>query len=371
MFSVEYDIECSKCGHASTNILDFVCSCGAPLEIHLHLHFEKKKVRKRNYSLWRYIEFFPYVKEKEITSLGEGWTPLIKFSDGLYFKLEQLNPTGSFKDRGSTVLISTLQKSVRKAEGYVSEDSSGNAGASVAAYAARAGLKAKIYVPEKVSGPKFNQIRFYGAEVVKVSGSRNRVAEEAQKPEKRKFYVGHILHPLFREGIRSLAYEMAEQLDWHVPERVYLPVSAGTLLLGVISGFKHLVESNTIETVPKIVACQTKQVSPLYHHFKNLRYTPPRRIASIADALVSVNPPLLNLMLKRLREAKGDAVIVEEDEILHAFVELAGKGFFVEPSSAVAYAAYKKQLRNKEASKHDKTVIILTGTGLKTVLKPS
>jgi threonine synthase len=355
----------------SPNILDFKCSCGSPLETHLHFNFEKKKVHSRNYSLWRYISCFPYVKEKEIMSLGEGWTPLVKFSDNAYFKLESLNPTGSFKDRGSTVLVSALHKLVKKAGAYISEDSSGNAGASMAAYAARAGLKAKIYVPEDVSGPKFNQIQFYGAGVVKVSGSRNKVAEEAQKTERGKFYVGHILHPLFRDGIRSLTYEIAEQLGWHVPERVYLPVSAGTLLLGVMKGFKHLVESNVVEVMPRIVACQTRQVSPLYHHFKNLSYTPPERITSVADALVSVNPPLLGLMVKRLREADGDAVMVEEDEIFKAFIELARKGFFVEPSSAVAYAAYKKQLKNKEASKGDKTVIILTGMGLKTILKPS
>ena len=367
---MKYGVICSKCGRKTESLLDYKCSCGSPFETHLHFSFEKKKVRKRNCSLWRYVSYFPYVKENEIISFGEGSTPLIKFSDDLHFKLDQLNPTGSFKDRGSTVLISALHKTVRKAGGYVSEDSSGNAGASVAAYAVRAGLKAKIYVPEDVSGPKFNQIQSYGAEVVKVSGGRSKVAEEAQKVEKGKFYVGHILHPLFRDGTRSLAYEIAEQLGWHVPERIYLPVSAGTLLLGVISGFKHLVESNVIEAVPKIVSCQTQQVSPLYHRFKDLSYTPPERIASIADALVSVNPPLLNLMVKNLRETNGDAVMVEENEILKAFTELARTGFFVEPSSAVAYAAYKKQLKNKAVSKDDKTVMILTGMGLKTMLKP-
>jgi len=263
-----------------------------------------------------------------------------------------------------------LHMSIKKTGGYIAEDSSGNAGASIAAYAARAGIKAKIYVTENVSGPKFNQIRFYGSEVTKVSGTRSNVAKEARKAEIGKCYVGHILHPLFRDGVRSLAYEIAEQLGWHVPERVYLPVSAGTLLLGVIEGFEHLVKSKVIDSMPKIVACQTRQVSPLYHTFKNLNYTPPERITSIADALVSVNPPLLNLMLNRLRETKGDAVIVEEGEIFSAFIELARKGFFIEPSSAVAYAGYKKQLKNKETSKADKTVIILTGTGLKTELKP-
>jgi threonine synthase len=368
---MKHEIKCSVCGQSSPSTLDYKCSsCGQPLDVQLHFDFELGKIRRGDYAVWRYAEIFPYVKEAEIITLGEGWTPLVKFSSNAYFKLENLNPTGSFKDRGSTVLISALHRLIEE-RGYIAEDSSGNAGASMAAYAAKAGLKAKIYVPESVSGPKINQIRFYGAEVVKVSGSRNKVTEKAQKPESGKFYVGHVLHPLFRDGIRSLAYEIAEQLGWHVPERVYLPVSAGTLFLGVTSGFKHLVESNVIETMPKIVACQTKQVSPLYHRFKNLRYTPSERINSIADALVSVNPPLLNLMLKRLREANGDAVIIEEDEIFHAFIELARKGLFVEPSSAVAYAAYKKQLKNQETSKDDKTVIILTGTGLKTTLEPN
>ena len=368
---MKYEINCSSCGKPSHSLLDFRCSsCGKPVDIQVSFDFETEKIQRKNYSVWRYAKFFPYVKETEIVSLGEGWTPLVKFSNNIHFKLENLNPTGSFKDRGSTLLVSALQRLIEKTGGYISEDSSGNAGASIAAYAARAVLRAKIYVPENVSGPKLNQIQSYGAEIVKVAGSRGKVAEEAQRAEEKKFYVGHILHPLFRDGIRSLAYEIAEQLNWRVQKCVYLPVSAGTLLLGLISGFKHLVESNIIEAMPKIVACQTQQVSPLYHRFKNLSYAPPERITSIADALVSVNPPLLDLMVKRLKETNGDSVMVEENEIFNAFKKLAKKGFFVEPSSAVAYAAYDQQLKNKEISKEDRAVIILTGTGLKAMLKP-
>jgi threonine synthase len=369
---MKFEIKCSACGQSSPTLLNYKCpSCGQPLDLQLHFNFEVEKISRKNYTAWRYAKFFPYIKETEITTLGEGWTPLVKFSKNGYFKLENLNPTGSFKDRGSTILISAVHSLIKQAGGYIAEDSSGNAGASVAAYAACAGLKAKIYVPENVSGPKFNQIQFYGSEVIKVSDARSRVAEEAQKTEMGKHYVGHILHPLFRDGIRSLAYEIAEQFGWHAPERVYLPVSAGTLLLGVIEGFRHLAKSGIIASMPKIVACQTQQVSPLYHGFRKLSYTPPERITSIADALVSVNPPLLDLMVKHLTETNGDAVIVEEKEISNAFKELAGKGFFVEPSSAVAYAAYKKHLKNKEISGDNETVIILTGTGLKTALKPS
>lgn len=369
---MSYEIKCSNCRKSATDLLYFKCpSCGHPLEVKLNMDFDIKKIQKKQYNAWRYSNFFPYVAKEEIVTLGEGWTALVKFSDNVMFKMESLNPTGSFKDRGSTVLVSAVHKQIRKTDGYLSEDSSGNAGASIAAYAARAGLKAKIYVPQNVSGAKFNQIQHYGAEVVKVQGSRSKVAEEAQKREKRKFYVGHILQPLFTDGIRSLAYEIGEQLDWQMPKRVYLPVSAGTLLLGVISGFKHLTESNIIDAPPKVIACQTRQVSPLYHRFKNLPYEPPKKVTSIADALVSVNPPLLDLMVKNLKEINGDAVMVEEEEIYNAFKILARKGFFVEPSSAVAYAAYQKQLNNKEIAKSEKTVIVLTGMGLKTsTIKP-
>ncbi|MBS7632945.1 pyridoxal-phosphate dependent enzyme [Candidatus Bathyarchaeota archaeon] len=368
---MNYEITCASCNKLTKSLLTFKCpSCGNPLNVHLHDKFDPAKIRKKDYSSWRYAEFFPYTSKKEIMTLGEGWTPLVRFSKNIYFKLESSNPTGSFKDRGSTTLISAIHEQVKKVKGHITEDSSGNAGASIAAYASRAGLKAKIYVPENVSGPKFSQIQFYDAEVVKVSGSRSQVAEAAQKTTRRGFYIGHILHPLFRDGVRSLAYELAEQFKWKTPERIYLPVSAGTLLLGIVEGFKHLYASKAVRLMPRIVACQTEQVSPLYHRFRNTSYTPPSTVNSVADALVSVNPPLLDLMDKGLKEIEGTAVIVKEKEIYNAFLQLAKNGFFVEPSSAVAFAGYVQQVDKKELEKHENVVIILTGTGLKTSLQP-
>jgi threonine synthase len=367
---MSYEIKCTKCKRLVVDPLKYKCFCGSPLETHVIEKFDKMRIRKYDRGLWRYRPFFSYVNKNEIVSLGEGWTPLVKFDENLYFKLEYLNPTGSFKDRGSAILISAVHRFVRAAKGYISEDSSGNAGASIAAYAARAGLKAKIYVPATVSGQKFNQVLFYGAHVQSVKGERNKIAAEAQSPERGKFYVGHIWHPVFRDGIRSLAYEIVEQCEWKLPSRIYLPVSAGTLLLGFIEGLGHLMDSGIIDELPVIVACQTVRVSPLYHRLKNLPYTPPRRITSIADALISPNPPLLELMVRKMRQIKGEVEIVDEKQISESFVELASKGFFVEPSSAVAYAAYKKQVESAEKPRNEKTIIILTGTGLKTKLKP-
>ncbi|MFX0097531.1 MAG: pyridoxal-phosphate dependent enzyme [Candidatus Hodarchaeota archaeon] len=367
---MKYELRCTRCGSPSANLLDYKCHCGSPLEVRLDSEFDKRRIRKRNFSAWRYMEFYPYLDKKEIVSLGEGWTHIVKLKENLYLKLEFLNPTCSFKDRGSTTLISAIHRRVKKERGYISEDSSGNAGASIAAYASRSGLKARIYVPASVLGQKLNQILFYGAEVERVGGKRSEVAIEAQKPRRGKFYVGHIWHPIFNDGVRTLAYELAEQFEWRPPDNVYLPVSAGTLLLGVIRGFRHLMDSGLMDGSPRIVACQPEQVSPLHHKLTSQPFSPPKVIDSIADALVSLNPPFLDLMVDGLKKTGGKTEAVGEAQIYDAFVELAKNGFFVEPSSAVAYAAYKKHEELGQLSESQITVIVLTGSGLKSKVEP-
>ncbi|MBC7092323.1 MAG: pyridoxal-phosphate dependent enzyme, partial [Nitrososphaeria archaeon] len=298
---------------------------------------------------------------------GEGFTPLVKVGDSLWFKLDFLMPTGSYKDRGSSILISGLLSNLKKVEG-VSEDSSGNAGASIAAYCAKAGLKVKIFVPENASGPKLFQIKKYEAEVYTIKGRREDVSLAAQKVGENFVYIGHAWHPFFKDGIRTLAYEISEQMDWRPFDYIFLPVSAGTLLIGLIEGFVHLLDSGIIEKMPKIIACQTSQVSPLYHKMKGTKYVPPERILSVADALVSTNPPLLEKMYYMMRKIEGDAEIVDENEIIYSHNVLAKKGFYVEPSSAVAYAAYLKLLKEKILGENEKVLVVLTGSGLKSVL---
>lgn len=360
---VSYLARCTSCGRETSNPLDFRCECGSPLDLVLEVNFDRGAIEARERSLWRYSRFFPHASRR--ISLGEGFTPLIKVGE-LYLKLDFLNPTGSFKDRGSSLLISTVAEGVRSRGGYVSEDSSGNAGASIAAYSARAGLRAKVYVPEGASGPKLQQILAYGAELVRVSGSREEVTRAAMSEEEGKFYIGHVYHPVFWDAMRTLAYEIAEQTDWKPPDKVFLPVSAGTLLLGVIRGFKHLLSSGELDRAPEVIACQTREVSPLYHRLRGLPYSPPKVVRSVADALISPNPPLLNLMAEELR-GFGDADVADEGEIIGAHRELARMGIYVEPSSAVAYAVYKKWL---ESGKVGEALVILTGTGLKGRLAP-
>lgn len=332
------DIFCIKCGRTREG-LEIKCKyCGSPFHMRPNFPFSKKL-----------RENFPYIRDW--VSLGEGNTPTIRIKGFPQLKLDFLNPTGSYKDRGSVTLVSWIrQNGIRE----ISEDSSGNAGSSIAAYGSSGGMKVKVFVPERSSGIKVRQAQLYGAEVVKVKGDREKVAEAAEKSG--LYYASHTLVPEFRDGIRTLPYELSRVK----PRRVYLPVSAGTLLMGVYEGFVHLLESGEIEELPLIVASQIEQVSPLCARIKGYKYTPPVVLTTKADALVSTKPVLMSLMERTISKA-GDCVTVKEEEMLEAWDELRSRGILVEYSSAVGYAAWKKSGGSEE------DVVVLTGSGLKTI----
>lgn len=316
---------------------------------------------ERESRIQRYLQNFPYLNENQVIELGERRTPIVRVDNNTLFKLDYMNPTFSFKDRGSQVLVSYL---AGKAVKGIREDSSGNAGASLAAYSARAGIKCYIFVPSTVSGAKAQQTEAYGATLIKVKGSRNDVTSEAMKERKDSIYAGHVYHPYFWDGMRTIAYEIYEELgEEGMPELIFLPVSAGTLLLGLAAGLKHLLNEGKIGKIPKLVCSQTETVSPLYHRLKGEEYIPPKELKTFADALVSVKPPLLELMVKVCRSLSSDCVVVPEEEIIESWRSLSRRGFFVEPSSAVAYAAFKGYDMKKISD--NRRLVILTGAGLK------
>ncbi|WP_297214762.1 pyridoxal-phosphate dependent enzyme [Thermoplasma sp.] len=315
--------------------------CGSLFEIRPEFHYHDK------------IEHnFPYLRN--VISLGESETPIFQ-ADGFSLKLDYMLPTFSYKDRGSKILISHIVD-IRDSENIskISEDSSGNAGASIAAYGSAAGFSVEIYVPETVAGKKFWQIQAYGARVIKIAGSREDVQAAAERSG--SFYASHVLRPEFRDGIRTLAYEIYRQFD-KMPENIYVPVSAGTLLLGLFSGLNHLKEAGEITSMPKIIAVQTEAVSPLCARMNGTRYDPDNTLTSVADALVSKRPPLLERMFSVLSE-NGRCITVNDGEIIDARNDLARKGFLVEYSSATVFAAFKKKRLNN-------SLLILTGSGLK------
>ncbi|MEZ0247996.1 MAG: pyridoxal-phosphate dependent enzyme, partial [Thermoproteus sp.] len=204
-------------------------------------------------------------------------------------------------------------------------------------------------------GGKLRQIEAYGAKVVRVSGSREDVSKAAESSG--AYYASHVWRPEFRDGIRTLSYELVRDLG-KAPEEVYLPTSAGTLLLGVYSGFKHLLDSGVIDEMPRLVAVQTEQVRPVCASVRGEPYRPPQRLTSIADALISTNPPLLPEMVQVVK-SHGDCVWVTDGEIEAAWRWLARRGLLVEPSSAAALAGYWKRGGKGDA------VVVLTGNGLK------
>lgn len=299
-----------------------------------------------------YKEKFPYISRE--VSIGETVTPIVKLQD-FDLKLEYFSPTYSYKDRGTKAMISWLSGNL-PAGARVNEDSSGNAGASVAAYGAASGFEVHIFVPEKTVAGKIGQIESYGANIHKISGSREDVSDACRNAE--GYFSSHVYNPEFRDGMREISYEIFNQYNGRIPGTIFIPVSAGTLLLGVISGFRHLLTSGEIDAMPHFVAVQTEAIRPLCSRINGLPYDPKARVESIADALVSREPPLLDLMENEIKK-HGTCITVSEEEIVSARNELSRKGVLVEYSSATVYAARKKW-KGEGGS-----LLIMSGNGLK------
>jgi threonine synthase len=296
-------------------------------------------------------------------SLGEGDTPLV-WTDfrgrPIAVKCEFLNPSGSFKDRGSAIIAAWLKwNGVTEAV----EDSSGNAGASFAAYATRAGIKACIYSPITASGPKKKQIDAYGAELVLIPGSRADVSEAVKKVAGAGVvYASHAYLPFNLLGYATIAYEIIEQMG-KVPGTVVLPAGQGGLLIGIARGFASLRLAELIDTTPKIVGVQAHACAPLWASFAGIDYSSitSDKNETVAEGVRVINPLRSNAVIDSVKSSRGFICTVGEDEILPACYSLAGKGFYVEPTSAIVWAALAK-IKDELT---DPIVLILTGSGLK------
>ena len=317
-------------------------------------------------SLWRYRAALPVDIAKPI-SMGEGCTPVVQKEWGdlrPYFKLEWFNPTASFKDRGTTVMLSFIRQLGVNA---VLEDSSGNGGASVAAYGAAGGMKIKILAPASTSPMKIAQVRAYGADIQLVEGPREESEAEAIRQSNNTFYSSHNWQPFFLEGTKSLAYEMWEDFGYSAPDNVVVPVGAGSSLLGCYLGFKELLAAGQIARMPKLFASQPLNCSPLDASFTAGVDTPVAREVrkTIAEGTAIKNPLRLRQMVAALRETGGGTVAVPEDGIVAALKKLAITGLFPEPTSASAAAALDELARRGSIRSNERTVVVITGTGIK------
>ncbi|MCL4335236.1 MAG: pyridoxal-phosphate dependent enzyme [Candidatus Thermoplasmatota archaeon] len=321
--------------------------CGGPLEMIPDFKFSSN-----------FNENFPHIKEW--ISLGETITPVLKYRK-VSFKLDYYLPTFSYKDRGYRAALSALLPFFQKNNiQELNEDSSGNAGASLSGYGAAAGMRVNIFVPESAAAGKIRQIESYGAKVMRVKGNREDVANEAI--QHKGFYMSHVLVPEFRDGIRSLAYEIFLQGNGSFPDRIYIPASAGTLLLGLHKGIEHLFNSGEITDIPKIIAVQPELINPICCALEGKNYVSKGK-RSIADALVTERSLLMERVVDVLKATDGKCISVTENEIKDAWKKLASHGMLCEFSSAAAYAGFLK----KEYGENN--LIILTGNGLKSLMQ--
>ncbi|HSN40101.1 MAG TPA: threonine synthase [Burkholderiales bacterium] len=318
------------------------------------------------YSVWRYAKAL-LVDAADAISMGEGWTPLLRGDWGgmaVAYKLEFMMPTGSFKDRGMTVMVSYLRSC---GIDHVLEDSSGNAGASLSAYAAAAGMRCRILVPETASYPKIAQIAACGADVVTIRGTRQDVAEEALRMSREIFYASHNWQPFFAEGTKTLAYELWEQLGFRAPDNIVVPLGYGSNVLGCDRGFGELKRVGEIAKVPRLFGVQAANCAPYHAAFKagSEHLVPVEIKATVAEGIASSRPTRVVEVLRAVRDSGGGIVAVSEKEIVAALGALAHKGLYIEPTSAAAAAGLTKLSDTGAIRPGETTVLVLTGSGLK------
>jgi len=358
-------IHCINCHlqYPDTEIPYHCPRCSGLFDFNSSWVFDPSQVDAAQPGIWRYRHTFGLPGEAPVVSLGEGRTPLIwgqAFGHHVAFKCEYLNPSGSFKDRGSATLLSFIRS--RGIETAV-EDSSGNAGASFAAYAARAGLKAKVYIPDSASGPKRQQIKAYGAEVVRIMGPRSNAAEAVRRVADRgAIYASHAYLPFNLPGYATIAYEIVEQLD-AAPGTLITPVGQGGLLLGVARGFEALLQGGVILKMPKLIGVQARACAPLwaFYHYGPTGLGWSAEGQTLAEGIRVSHPLRGDAVMSIMTAHQGMFLAVDEQDILPGREVLAHLGLYVEPTSAVIWSALEQAADRLV----DPVVVILTGSGLK------
>lgn len=329
--------------------------------------FDPDAIERGRASLWRYAAMLRVMAPS--VTLGEGWTPLLPgrwAGRDILFKAEQMAPSGSFKDRGVAVMMSYL-----KGRGIdaVLEDSSGNAGASVATYAAAAGMDATIFTPAAAPKGKLAQMAAMGADVRPIPGPRQNAADAALAAAQTAFYAGHNIQPYFLEGVKTLAFELWEQLDGRMPDHVVVACGQGGNVMGLHLGFGELAAAGLIQRMPAIHGVQALNAAPYLAAWDAGSDTPiaidPK--PSIADGITSSKPVRLAEVLAACRESGGGLIGVDEPEIVAAMHGLHQSGHFVEPTTAAGAAGLTRLVADGRIRGGETVVLVLTGMGLKAV----
>jgi threonine synthase len=365
MTTPNYD--CPGCGRSwAADQPRWRCDCGSHLNLAPANGLSRDEITAGEASLWRYAAALA-LRGPPRVSLGEGWTHLVRRDwqgISVLFKLESQMPTGSFKDRGSAVMINHL---IEVGVGPIHEDSSGNAGSSIATYAAAAGIPCRIYVPAAAPRAKLVQIAASGAEVRPIPGTRQSVTEAALAAAGESFYASHNWHPYFIEGTKTLAFELWEQLGFRTPDNILVPTGYGSNILGLDRGFDELEKTGEITARPRLFAVQAANCAALAAAWAAdaAGFVPFTALPTIADGIATMRPVRTAEVLQALRRSQGGVAAVAEAEIAPALAALGRLGLFVEPTAATAGAALTQLLRDGTISPDETTVVVLTGHGLK------
>lgn len=360
---------CPECGStAELTPETFRCSCGGAWEFEERTDFDASLIEREDASLWRYGRLLGVPFDEPPIRLGAGWTPLLTLAwhgRDIQVKPEYFAPTGSFKDRGTAVMINIL---AGQGVDHVADDSSGNAGASVAAYTGRAGMQADIFVPSYASPAKQAQVGVYGARVRPIPGPRSNAKKAAlgAAAEGDVTLSSHAYHPGFLLGQQTVAWEVWEQLDRRVPDWYVVPVGQGVHLLGFWLGFKRLMEAGLTNSLPRIVGVQPAVLAPVAKAWEaGLETVPEAEVKghSVAEGMAIAKPVRGRRILQALRETDGMCVTVAEEAIVKGQQGFAHRGFYAEPTSAAVVAALPTVF--EQAAPDDVIVVPLTGSGLK------
>jgi len=377
-------LECANCGlHHEAGVLQNLCvECGKPLLVRYDLEaagqtLSKASVRERESSLWRYREVLPVNDWNNIVSFGEGWTPLLNAQRlaaklpvrlNLYIKDEGQNPTQSFKARGMTAAISMAKElGVQK----VAVPSAGNAAGAMAAYAARAGIEAHIFMPSDTPRANVIECTQTGANVTLIDGlitDCGKIVAERKQAEG-WFDVSTLKEPYRVEGKKTMGYELGEQLNWELPDAILYPTGGGTGLIGMWKAFDEMQQMGWIGSKrPRMVSVQSATCAPIVRAFeKGERFADEFANASTVASGLRVPKAIGDfLILDAIRESGGTAVAVTDDDLIEAVGEIgATTGIFCAPEGAACLPALKKLIENGRVTEGETVVIFNTGSGVK------
>ena len=372
-------LRCRECKKEYDSTFKYICDeCFGPLDVHYNFpSITKDTFTNREQTYWRYFELLPIIDKSNIVSINAGMTPLVKAEklgkkiglNNLYIKNDSVNPTFSFKDRPAGVAISKAKEFGLSSVGCAS---TGNLASATAAHAAKGNFPCYIFAPSDIENAKIAQALSYGANYISVDGTyddANRIA--AQIGDSKGIGIVNInMRSYYVEGSKTLAYEVAEQLDWQVPDQLIVPTGSGAMLNAICKGFEELETVSLIQKVSEMhMNCaQARGCAPIVDAFKdnNTDVVPVENPDTVAKSLAIGDPGDGRYVLQRLKQYNGIAQESNNKEILDAILLLARtEGIFTEPAGGVSVAVVKKMVEDGKIDKDETTVCYVTGNGLK------